>query len=279
MKNLESDNIFDIELAYSKQLALLCKEHGVQFIYASSCSVYGAADQEVRDESSSPNPITPYSLNKLNIEQELTKLTTKSFQPICLRFATAFGFSPRMRFDIVVNMFVGMALSTGTITLNSNGQAWRPFVHIKDICQAVECAINHTPTAIGPLIVNVGATQQNYQVLEIAEMVQTCIPKTEINFLDQYDELISDRKVSDGIDKRNYRLSFEKIKSVFPGFSCVWDLRRGIEDMVEQLNRIECDQQTFRNHQFYRLQHMENLLNAGLIKDNLMWTGSERPFN
>lgn len=267
MKTLEPEKVYEPGRRYTYRLASLCKELGIKFIFASSCSVYGAASSEISDEKSTPNPVTPYSLNKLQIEEDLRKLSGENFSPIILRFATVFGLSPRMRFDIVVNMFVGMALTSGEITLNSKGEVWRPFVHIKDACKAIRYSIESDFEH--PLILNVGDTSQNYQIIQLANIVKKEILGTKITFLAGKDELVEDRKITDGVDKRDYKLSFEKIKETLKGFTCEWTVRKGIENMRDNFKKLGLTKEDFKNINFYRLQKMEYLLKNNYISDDL----------
>jgi len=271
LKTLDPDKVYITERRYTNEIAKLCKELGINLIYASSCSVYGAAVNEISDESSEPNPVTPYSMNKLNTESDLIEMSDKNFKPIMLRISTVMGFSPRIRFDIVVNMFVGMALATKKITLNSKGIVWRPFVHIKDVCKVIDYCIKTDLNSDDPLILNVGNTEENYKIIKIAEMVKESVPNSQIEFLQGNDELISDRKVQDGVDKRNYKLSFEKIKKVFPSFKCDWTLKDTINELIKELKGISLNEKEFRNINYYRLQKMEDLLGKKLLYDDFRW--------
>jgi len=271
LKTLQPEKVYEPVREYTYQLAKLCKGLGVKFIFASSCSVYGAAPNEVSDEKSKPNPVTPYSLNKLQIEEDLRELSDQEFSPIILRFATVFGLSPRMRFDIVVNMFAGMAITSGKIVLNSTGQVWRPFVHIEDVCQAIRYSIETESDLQYPFILNVGDTHQNYKIIQIAQMVKGEFPGSEIMFLSGKDELVADRKITDGADKRDYNISFEKIEETFKGFSCDWTVEKGIQDMKDGFGKLGLTEETFKNINFYRLQKMEHLLQSGYLTDDLIW--------
>ena len=271
LKTLQPGKVYEPVREYTYQLARLCKGLGVRFIFASSCSIYGAAPNEISDEKSKPNPVTPYSLNKLQIEEDLGELSDREFRPVILRFATVFGLSPRMRFDIVVNMFAGMAITSGKIVMNSTGQVWRPFVHIEDACKAIRCGIDSESNLEYPLILNVGDTGQNFQIIQIAQMVKDEFPGSEITFLSGKDELIEDRKVTDGADKRDYNISFEKIKETFKGFSCDWTVKKGIQDMRDGFGKLGLTGENFKNINFYRLQKMEYLLQNGYLADDLTW--------
>ncbi|MHA2292526.1 MAG: NAD-dependent epimerase/dehydratase family protein [Candidatus Hodarchaeales archaeon] len=276
--NLDPEIIFEPTRIYSLKIAQMCKKEGVKFIFASSCSVYGKASEELLTETSKTNSQTPYSLNKLLIEQDLKTISDNTFTPICLRFATLFGPSSRMRFDIVINMFVGMALTTNQIILNSDGQAWRPNVYIEDSCKAIHHAINFQDNLGEPLILNVGDTTQNFKILDIAKMVQSQISGTKIVFMQNNEEieekdldLVKDRKIQDGVDTRTYRVSFEAIKKAFKGFKCDWTVRDGIVEMSEILEKRGLTEDQLKNINYYRLQKIEYLHKHSLIDDNLFW--------
>jgi len=271
LKTLQPEKVYEPGREYTYKLAALCKELRIRFIFASSCSVYGAAPNEISDEESKPNPVTPYSLNKLQIEEDLRELSDKEFSPILLRFATVFGLSPRMRFDTVVNMFAGMALTSGEIVMNSTGQVWRPFVHIRDACKAIRYGIETELELEYPLILNVGDTHQNYKIIQIAQMAKGEFPGSKITFLSGKDELIADRKITDGADKRDYNISFEKIKETFKGFSCDWTVEKGIQEMKDGFSKLGLTEENFKNIDFYRLQKMEHLLQNGYLTDDLIW--------
>ena len=235
--NLDAAKVYDPTRAYARKIAEFCKRAGVKFIFASSCSVYGIGGAGLVDESSPPVPQTPYSLNKLQMEQDLQALCDKNFSPIALRFATAFGLSPRIRFDLVTNMLTGMAFTTGKIILNSDGTPWRPNVHVLDICKSIKFAIDSDYNEGTLLVLNVGDEENNLQVIDIARSVQAQLPGCELKFLAQNPELdkeglVRDRKVKQGVDTRTYRVSFEKIREVFPGFKCDWSVASGVKDMV-----------------------------------------------
>jgi nucleoside-diphosphate-sugar epimerase len=278
--NLDASKVYDPTREYSLKIARMCKEAGVKFIFASSCSVYGIGKGELLDEGSPTAPQTPYSLNKLQIEQDLHSISDQSFSPIALRFATAFGSSPRIRFDLVTNMLAGMAFTTGKIVLNSDGTPWRPNVHILDICRAVKCACecNHKD---GLLILNVGDEQNNLQVIDIARKVQACLPGCELKFLKENPELdkeglVRDRKVKQGVDTRTYKVSFAKIQQTFPGFKCDWSVEAGIKEMIERFRANQLTEPLFKNRNFYRLQKIEHLYQQHFLSDDLRWTREER---
>lgn len=277
LKKLTPEKVYHPTREYSLKIAKLCKETGTKFIFASSCSVYGAGGNKILDEKSEPNPQTPYSVNKLEIEQDLQELSDKNFSPIALRFSTLYGFSPRMRFDIVINMLTGMALTKKEIILNSDGKAWRPMLHIKDACKAIVYSLKSNYHEPKLLILNVGDSNQNYQIIQMVEVIKKEIPGTKVSFLTKKEEftsdteLIKDRKVQDGVDTRTYTVSFEKIKQVFPGFKCDYTIEKGVKELVQKLRELNITEEDFKNKNFYRLQKMEDLFEKGKLTENLTW--------
>jgi nucleoside-diphosphate-sugar epimerase len=274
LKKLSGDRVYNPTREYSSRLAKICKEEGKKFIFASSCSIYGKGEEEILTEESKTNPQTPYSINKLQIEQDLKGLSGQGFSPIALRFSTLYGLSPRMRFDIVINMFAGMATSSKEIILNSDGKAWRPNLHILDACKAIRCSLEHTPKKDGLLTLNVGNNSQNYRIIDLAEAVKKNVDGCQISFMNEKnetDELIKDRKVQDGVDTRTYVVSFDKINSSLPGFSCEYSMSNGIEGLVQGLENLGLTRDKFRDINFYRLQKMENLFEKGLLTEELIW--------
>lgn len=275
--NLTPEMVYDPTRVYALNIAKLCKKAGAQFIFASSCSVYGKGGGQLLTEDSPTVPQTPYSLNKLQIEEDLRAIADNDFSPIAFRFATAFGPSPRMRFDIVINMLVGMAYTTGNIILNSDGTAWRPNVHVLDMCEAVYQGLTSSYAEPRLLVLNVGDDKNNLQIIDIAKIIQSNIPGCEIRFLNQNAALdpaglIKDRKISaGGADTRTYRVSFEKIKKYFPGFQCKRSVGWGVEDMLQKFKEIGLTEAEFKNKNFYRLQKIEDLHTQGLISNDLRW--------
>jgi nucleoside-diphosphate-sugar epimerase len=276
---LKAEVVYNPTLVYSLRLAELCKQRNIKFIFASSCSIYGKASEEILTEESATNPQSPYSLNKLQIEEGLKKITDEDFSPIILRFATVFGPSPRIRFDLYVNMFAGMSLTMNKIVLNSDGKAWRPNVYISDVLQSIRCAIDYQTPADTPVILNVGDTANNFRVIDIAEMFTKLIPDTKIDFLfkeakklvsSEYD-MIKDKKITDGIDKRTYKVSFEKIKKTFKDFHCDWSIEAGITNLIKTLNSINLTEEKFKDINFYRLQKFEYLFQNNCITKELFW--------
>ena len=276
LKKLDAERVYDPTRAYSFNIAKLCKKLGIKFIFASSCSVYGIGDDEFLTEESPVHPQTGYSLNKLQIEEDLRSISDKDFSPIALRFATAFGSSPRIRFDVVVNMFAGMAFTNKEIVLNSDGSPWRPNVHILDFCEAIKRTIELDYNRGELLVLNVGDEINNLQVIQIARIVAAAVPGCEVKFLTENPELdkeglIQDRKIKGGVDTRTYKVSFEKIKKILPGFKCEWSVERGVKNMMVLFEKISLSKEMFKNKDFYRLQQLEYLHENKYLSDDLRW--------
>jgi nucleoside-diphosphate-sugar epimerase len=256
---LEPDVTFAINHQASVRLAKLAKEAGVsRFVYTSSCSVYGVADGYV-DETSAVDPRTAYAVCKTRVERDVSKLADKAFSPAFLRNATAFGASPRMRFDIVLNNLAGLAWTTREIKMTSDGTPWRPLVHARDICQAILCTLEAPRERVHNEVLNVGDTRLNYQVREIAEIVAAAFPGCRLSFGEH-----------DG-DARSYRVSFDKIHQVLPEFSCLWDAERGARELRAVFEHIQMTREDFEFRGFTRLRQLEHLLRTGQLDGQFFW--------
>lgn len=276
MGKLDVSQIYDPTRSYSLAIAKLCKKRRVKFIFASSCSVYGLGGTDLLTEASPTNPQTPYSLNKLQIEGDLQSISDKTFSPIALRFATVFGPSPRIRFDVVINMLTGMAVSNRSLVLNSNGLSWRPNLHILDACEAIRCAIQLEYEGENLLTLNVGSEENNLQILEIAKKIQNNVPGCDLKYLSDdlkldQEGLIRDKKIKKGEDTRTYKVSFAKIKKIIPKFQCQWRVERGIHDLVDFFNKMPLSPEIFKSRGFYRLQKLEDLYAQGRLSNDLFW--------
>ena len=275
--HMSAEQIYDPSRDYALSIAIMCKQMGIKFIYPSSCSVYGAAGSDVLlSEDSTTNPQTPYSINKLQVEEGLNKLADETFMPIALRFGTVYGFSPRIRFDLVINMLCGLAITTKKITLNSNGLAWRPHLHIDDACESFKCCIDWEPTSNSLITLNVGRNEDNYQILDVAKIINTNVSGSKLNYLDinqksSNNELIKDRKIQDGVDTRSYKVSFDKILKTLPKFECKWSVEKGIIDLLDKLKNNNLNEEIFSKREFYRLQQIEHLHKTKQIDDDLFW--------
>src|SRR3989344_3798828 len=229
------------------------KAAGVKrFIYFSSCSVYGASDN-ISDETSPTNPITAYAKCKVLNEQALRKMADENFSPVLLRNATAYGLSPRMRFDLVVNNLAGLAWTTKKIAMESDGAPWRPFVHVRDISRAVISSLNAPRKIIHNQIFNVGDNRSNYQIRDIASIVEQVFPGCEITLN------------KDGADKRNYRVNFDKINTTFPGFSSKEDIESGVKELLKIFKQIAMDEETFQSRHYTRLKQIKHLRDTGQV--------------
>jgi nucleoside-diphosphate-sugar epimerase len=253
---------YEINHKASVRLAKLAREAGVtRFVYMSSCSVYGATEQEYVTEESPLAPQTAYATCKTLVERDLKPMANERFSPVFLRNATAYGASPRMRFDIVLNNLSGLAWTTNKIALVSNGTPWRPLVHALDIARAVTCAVEAPRDTIHNEIFNVGDTNHNYTIKEIAEVVGEVFPGCHLSL------------GNNGADNRSYRVSFEKIKRQLPGFQCEWNARRGAEQLRSLFHQIAMTAETFNASAYTRLKQLEYLIRTHQIDHDFFWTG------
>ncbi|MDF5726957.1 MAG: SDR family oxidoreductase [Rhizonema sp. PD38] len=251
---------YEINHQGSLRLAKLAKEAGVRrFVYMSSCSVYGVATEGDVTEESPVNPQTAYAECKTLVERDVAPLADDDFSPTFMRNATAFGASPRMRFDIVLNNLAGLAWTTKEIKMTSDGTPWRPLAHALDICKAIVCTLEAPRDIIHNQIFNVGDTANNYRVKEIAEIIADVFPGCKLSFGTQ------------GADNRSYRVSFEKINTVLPGFKCDWNARKGAEQFLDLFSQIDMTEETFLSRGFTRLKQLEYLIRTQQIDKDFFW--------
>lgn len=244
----------------SVHLATLAKAAGVErFVYMSSCSVYGVASNSAVTEDTQVNPQTAYAECKTLVERDLGAMADDHFSPTFMRNATAFGASPRMRFDIVLNNLSGLAWTTRRIAMISDGSPWRPLVHALDIAKAIQCTVVAPRAAVHNQVFNVGADDQNYQVREIAEIVADVFPGCELSFGSQ------------GSDNRSYRVSFDKISGTLPGFACEWDAARGARQLRAVFDQIAMTDEIFEDRPFTRLKMLEHLIATSQIDADFFW--------
>lgn len=252
---------YEINHKGSVRLATLAKEAGVRrFVYMSSCSVYGVATEGDVTEESAVNPQTAYAECKTLVERDVKPLADDDFSPTFMRNATAFGASPRMRFDIVLNNLAGLAWTTKEIKMISDGTPWRPLVHALDICKAIVCAVEAPRDIVHNQIFNVGDTANNYRVKEIAEIIAGVFPGCKLSFGDQ------------GADNRSYRVSFEKINTVLPGFKCDWNAQRGAQQLYDLFSQIDMTEEVFLSRGFTRLKQLEYLIRTQQIDKDFFWS-------
>jgi nucleoside-diphosphate-sugar epimerase len=251
----------------SVSLARACKEAGVpRFVYTSSCSVYGAAeDGGERSEQSAPNPQTAYAKCKVLVERDVGDLADTHFSPVFLRNATAFGASPRMRFDIVLNNLAGFAWTTKEIRMTSDGTPWRPLVHVDDICQAIILALEAPRDAVHNEIFNVGDDGQNYRIREIAAIVGRVFDGCTVTF------------GRPSGDNRSYRTSFAKICRHLPGFRCSWPAEAGARQLREIFERVGMTEEIFFFRGFTRLEQLKHLIGTRQIDTEFFWYLPEQP--
>jgi nucleoside-diphosphate-sugar epimerase len=251
----------------SVRQATACKAAGVtRFVYASSCSVYGAATGgEDCDEKSPTNPLTTYAVCKTLVERDVAALADARFSPVFLRNATAFGASPRMRFDIVLNNLAGLAWTTKEIKMTSDGTPWRPLVHVADICEAVALALEAQRERVHNEIFNVGDDLQNYRVRDIAEVVAAVFSGCSLTF------------GAHGGDARSYRTSFQKIRRHLPAFRCRWSAERGARQLYEIFDRVHMSTEMFSFRAFTRLEQLKYLLATRQIDADLCWPPNGAP--
>ncbi|MDZ7956878.1 MAG: SDR family oxidoreductase [Aulosira sp. DedQUE10] len=251
---------YDINHKGSVHIAKLAKDAGVRrFVYTSSCSVYGFATEDDVHEESTINPQTAYAKCKALVEQDVKLLADDSFSPTFLRNATAYGASPRMRFDIVLNNLAGWAWTIKEIKMNSDGTPWRPLVHILDICKAIICTLEAPRDVIHNQIFNVGDTNSNYQVKQIAQIVADVFTGCQLSF-GKHDP-----------DNRSYRVSFDKINQNLPGFKCEWDAQRGAQQLYNVFQQIDMTKETFESRGFTRLKQLEYLIRTQQIDQDFFW--------
>ncbi|NDJ76260.1 MAG: SDR family oxidoreductase [Chloroflexi bacterium] len=249
----------------SVRLAQLSKEAGVQrFIFSSSCSNYGAAGQDYMFEESALNPVTPYGVSKVEVERDVMPLADDNFSPVFLRNATAYGVSPRLRFDLVVNNLVAWAFTTGKVFLKSDGMAWRPLVHIEDISRAFIATLNAPRELIHNEVFNVGRTEENYLIREVADIIGEVVPGSQVKYAEGGEA-----------DTRTYRVNCDKLPKMIPDFQPQWTVRRGAEELYEAYQRIGLTLEEFEGQRYRRISHIQYLLDAGRLDDNLRWRTPE----
>lgn len=243
-------------------LAETAKRAGVErFLFSSSCSLYGAAGDEHLTESASFNPVTPYGDTKIRVERDLNGLADDDFSPVYLRNATAYGLSPSLRADLVVNNLVGHAYTTGRVLIKSDGTPWRPLVHIEDISAAFAAVLDAPRDAVHDRAFNVGATAENYQIRDVAEIVREVVPGSEVEYAPGASP-----------DLRNYRVDFTRAEEELPGFAPRWTVRHGVEELYAAYRDHGLTEQEFLSSRYLRIRTILDHRESGRLDEDLRWT-------
>jgi nucleoside-diphosphate-sugar epimerase len=256
---------FDINHIGSVRLARLAKEAGVpRLIFASSCSLYGVAGDEMLTETAAFNPITPYGVSKVLFERDVAKLADDDFSPTFLRNSTAYGVSQRLRADVVVNNLVAVAFTTGEVVIQSDGTPWRPLVHIEDISRAFLAVLHAPRELIHNQAFNVGRSEENYRVRDLGELVEQVVPGSRVRYVE-----------GGGPDPRCYKVDCSKIAKTLPEFQPQWTVRRGMEQLRDAFGANNLTREELAGDRYFRIKRIRALQSQGALDESLRWTSNE----
>jgi nucleoside-diphosphate-sugar epimerase len=259
--NLNPELTYEINHHGTVRIAKLAKEAGVRrFLFSSSCSTYGTAGDDILSEEAEFNPVTPYGHSKVLSERDVAALADATFSPTFLRNATAYGVSPRLRFDLVLNNLVAWAFTTGRILLKSDGSPWRPLVHVEDICRSFIVTLEAPRDLVHNRAFNVGRTIENYRIRDLAEIVKETVPGCSIEYA-----------AGAGPDKRCYRVDFGLIEKTFPDFRPRWDARSGAQQLYEAYKKEGLRAEEFESARYNRIDQIRQLRGEGRLDANLRW--------
>ena len=259
--DLNPDTTYDINHRGAVHMAEVAKQAGVsRFLFSSSCSLYGAQGDAPIDESGIFSPVTPYGESKVLAEQDMNKLADADFTPVYLRNATAYGFSSKLRGDLVVNNLVAYAVTTGEVRMKSDGLPWRPLVHIEDISRAFIALLEADRSLVHNKAFNIGRTSENYQIRDVAKIVEEVVPGSRVTFAD-----------TAGPDKRNYRVNCDYVAETIPEFQPVWTVRKGVEELFDAYQRFGLTDETLHSWRLQRIGWIKQLIEADRLGTNLKW--------